>query len=254
MLKFPGLRRSETAAPRTARFRGPEDELVYAIGDIHGCRAELDLLLGRITDELSDVGRTGHLIFLGDYIDRGPDSAGVLDRLVEGPIPGSRQSFLAGNHEEALLAILDGDIEALNGWLRYGGLDTLRSYGIDRAAIVRLGSGLAAHMLEIIPSTHVDFLRACADYVQAGDYLFVHAGIRPGIPIGEQDSADLRWIRSGFLDDDQSNHGVMVVHGHSVAKEPEIRSNRIGIDTGCYRTGRLTALVIDGRETRFLST
>ena len=251
MLKF---LRQRGAAPLSTRYRGPAEETVYAIGDVHGCLAELELLLKRISDEESSDPRPAHLVFLGDYVDRGPDSAGVLARLVEGPLPGDRHSFLMGNHEEAMLASLDGDMETLSGWLRYGGLETLKSYGIGRGDVLRLGSDLPSRMREAIPESHVAFLRACEDYVQAGDYLFVHAGIRPGVPLPDQDTADLRWIRNGFLDDDQTDHGVMVVHGHTVADQPETRSNRIGIDTGCFQSGRLTALVIQDQERRFLST
>jgi serine/threonine protein phosphatase 1 len=251
MLKF--LRRS---VPRQVppQFQGPGDECVYAIGDVHGCAAELNLLLDRITGEVSSHGRASHLVFLGDYVDRGPDSAGVLRRLVEGPLPGVRHSFLLGNHEEAMLAVLDGDLERLPGWLRYGGFETLESYGISRQEALRLRSELPERMREIIPAAHVDFMRSCDDYIQSGDYIFVHAGIRPGIPLPEQEPVDLRWIRDGFLDDDETEHGVMVVHGHTISEEPETRKNRIGIDTGCYQSGHLTALVIEGGDRRFIST
>lgn len=247
------LRRRKAASPPD-RFRGPDGETVYAIGDVHGCLTELELLLQRISDEISSAAQPAHLIFLGDYVDRGPDSAGVLRRLVEGAIPGNHHSFLLGNHEEAMLDSLEGDLETLTGWLRYGGLETLESYGITRGEALALRSELPARMCEVIPEAHIAFLKACENYVKAGDYVFVHAGIRPGIPLEDQDAADLRWIRSGFLDDDQTDHGVMVVHGHSIAKEPQVRRNRIGIDTGCFQSGRLTALVIQGSVRRFLRT
>ena len=232
----------------------PDGQIVFAIGDIHGCRSHLELLLERISDEISYSSASAKLIFLGDYVDRGPDSAGVLERLASGPLPGDSQAFLIGNHEEAMLAVLDGDMESLSGWLRYGGRETLESYGIGRAEVMQLGADLPERMREAIPASHVDFLRRCQDYVLLGDYLFVHAGIRPGVPLSEQDTADLRWIRSGFLDDDSTDHGMMVVHGHTIVDEPETMSNRIGIDTGCFQTGRLTALVLEGRQRRFLST
>lgn len=251
MLKF---LRPRGGAPVPARFKGPEGETVYAIGDVHGCSGELEVLLKRIDGEISSGGRPAQLVFLGDYVDRGPDSAGVIARLVDDSLPGDRQSFLMGNHEESMLAVLDGDLETLSGWLRYGGLETLQSYGIDRGEVLRLGSDLPDRMREVIPEAHVEFMRSCEDFVKTGDYLFVHAGIRPGVALSDQDTADLRWIRSGFLDDDQTDHGMMVVHGHSVVEEPEIRSNRIGIDTGCYRSGCLSALVIEGQNRRFLST
>lgn len=253
MLKF--LRRERSEQKRGPdRFRGPSGWNLYAIGDIHGCLAELELLLARISEEISANGRPAHLIFLGDYVDRGPDSAGVLDRLIGGPLPGERQTFLMGNHEEAMLSALDGDLETLTGWLRYGGVETLESYGIARADALRLGHALPARMREAVPEAHVAFLRGCEDKVRAGDYLFVHAGIRPGIPIDEQDSGDLRWIRDRFLEDEVTDHGAMVVHGHTISDEPEVRRNRIGIDTGCFQSGRLTALVVEDGERRFLNS
>ena len=231
---------------------GPAGTVVYAVGDIHGCASQLDLLLGRIGDEISSSGADSHLIFLGDYVDRGPDSAGVLDRLTGGGLPGSRHSFLLGNHEEAMLAVLDGDASNLRSWLRYGGMQTLESYGISRTDVVRLGSDLPRHFRQVIPEAHINLVRSCEIMIRAGDYCFVHAGIRPGIPLEEQDPSDLRWIRGEFLSDTESDHGVMVVHGHTISKEPEVGRSRIGIDTGCYESGRLTALVIDGAETRFI--
>jgi serine/threonine protein phosphatase 1 len=251
VLKF--LQRREKAPP-SPKGEGPAGETLYAIGDIHGCRGELEQLLNRITDEISSSNATAHLIFLGDYVDRGPDSAGVLNRLIDGPLPGSRQTFLMGNHEEAMLAALDGDLESLPGWLRYGGAETLESYGIGRADILRAGADLPRMMREAVSEAHLEFLRGCHDYAQAGDYLFVHAGIRPGVPLSKQDPSDLRWIRDGFLEDEHTDHGVLVVHGHTIAEEPQLRSNRIGVDTGCYRSGRLTALVVEGSHRRFLST
>lgn len=251
MLKF--LQRREKRLP-SPKGQGPAGETIYAIGDIHGCRCELEQLLKSITDEISSAGAAAHLIFLGDYVDRGPDSAGVLSRLIDGPLPGARHTFLMGNHEEAMLAVLDGDLESLPGWLRYGGTETLESYGIGRSDILRAGADLPHCMREVIPGAHIEFLRRCQDYAEAGDYLFVHAGIRPGVPLAEQDASDLRWIREGFLDDEQTDHGLVVVHGHTIAQDPQVKLNRIGVDTGCYQSGRLTALVIEGSERRFLST
>lgn len=250
MLKF--LQRREKGPP-SPKAQGPAGETLYAIGDVHGCRDELEQLLDRITDEISSAGASAHLIFLGDYVDRGPDSSGVLSRLVDGPLPGTRQSFLMGNHEEAMLAVVDGDLESLPGWLRYGGTETLESYGLGRADILRAGADLPRLMREVVPEAHIEFLRGCEDYVRAGDYLFVHAGIRPGVPLAQQDPSDLRWIRDGFLEDEHTDHGMLVVHGHTISKEPQMKSNRIGVDTGCYQSGRLTALIVEGGQRRFLS-
>jgi serine/threonine protein phosphatase 1 len=244
-------RRSEAAA--RSRHAVPDKLRVYAIGDIHGCRAELDRMLDVIAAECASAGVPAHLVFLGDLVDRGPDSSGVLERLSSGPLPGLHQSFLMGNHEEAMLQVWDGHGEVIPGWLRFGGVQTLESYGLSRAEIFKLGIDLPKRMREVVPLRHIDFLRRMTDQVRIGDYLFVHAGIRPGLPFHEQEPNDLRWIREEFLSD-QSDHGAIVVHGHTISDGPELRPNRIGIDTGCYASGRLTALVLERTERRFLQT
>ena len=248
-----GLLRKRSSTPARARYGVPEGVRVYAIGDIHGCRKQLVSLLGSVGEDAHRFGGEVRLVFLGDYVDRGPDSAGVLDCLTSADLPG-KADFLMGNHEEAMLEVYDGETETLAGWLRFGGAQTLESYGIDRAEVHRLGIDLPARMREVVPAAHVDFLRNLQDQVRIGDHLFVHAGIRPGTPLDRQDAFDLRWIREEFLTDDDSDHGVMVVHGHTISREPDVRSNRIGIDTGCYSSGRLTALVLEGEDQRFLST
>jgi serine/threonine protein phosphatase 1 len=232
----------------------PHGQRVYAIGDVHGCRAELDRLLDRIASDCDSAPAETHLIFVGDLVDRGPDSAGVVERLLIGNLPCDRHSFLMGNHEEAMLDAWDGDTETLQGWLAYGGRETLESYGVDRAETYRSGAEIIGRMRACVPRRHIDFVRSFQDQVRVGDYLFVHAGIRPGVPLPEQDSYDLRWIRDEFLLDGETDHGVVVVHGHTISEQPEIRTNRIGIDTGCYASGRLTALVLEGAARRFLGT
>jgi len=237
--RFPFLKQ---AAPVR---RVPEGWRTYAIGDVHGCLEQLDRLLEAIDADL--LGRTAkaHLVFLGDVIDRGPQSAGVVDRLLHGPLPGEQQTFLLGNHEEIMLDCIDGNVEALSLWLQFGGIQTLESYGLSSARIFdRLGS-LSEAMREFIPADHIAFIRSFSDYLTLEDYLFVHAGIRPDIALDQQSPNDLRWIRSEFLDS-VVDHGTVVVHGHSIVPEVEVRHNRIGVDTGCYRTGRLSALVLEG--------
>ena len=246
------LQKKSTSRGRT--FSVPAGVRVYAVGDVHGCLAELTRLVDDIREDAHGFAGVVHLVFVGDFIDRGPDSAGVIDYLTSGNLPGRHYRFLMGNHEEAMLEVLDGDAESLSGWMRYGGMQTLESYGIGRAEVLRLGVDLPRRLREVVPAAHSDFLRGLEDQVRIGDYLFVHAGIRPGTPLHEQEQFDLRWIRDEFLDDDETNHGVMVVHGHTIAAEPELRRNRIGIDTGCFSSGRLTALVLEGEERRFLST
>ena len=240
-------------APRGVQRSVPAGIRVYAVGDIHGCLHQLEQLLDRVETDARSTDSTIHMVFLGDLIDRGPDSAGVVARLLDGPLPGHRHSFLMGNHEEAMLRVWDGDDDTLRGWLTYGGRETLASYGLGRSDIFKLAAQLPRAMREVVPQAHIDFLRGFEDHVQIGDYLFVHAGIRPGVPLDEQDHTDLRWIREEFLYDEDTDHGVMVVHGHTIAAEPEVRGNRIGIDTGCYSSGTLTALVLEGTEQRFLA-
>ena len=248
-----GLLRKRGSTPARTSHAVPDGMRVYAIGDIHGCRAQLAALLDSVRADAGRFDGEVRLVFVGDYVDRGPDSAGVIDDLINGHFPGPAD-FLMGNHEEAMLEVCEGETEALPGWLRFGGAQTLESYGLSRAEVHRLGSNLPARMREVMPAAHLDFLRNLKDQVRIGDYLFVHAGIRPGTPLDRQDSFDLRWIRDDFLHDDESNHGAMVVHGHTISREPDVRSNRIGIDTGCYSSGKLTALVLEGEERRFLST
>jgi len=246
------LRRRSDAA---SRFRHviPEKLRVYAIGDVHGCLFELERMLGLIYEECLATSLRTQLIFLGDLVDRGPDSAGVVDRLQRGDLPGDEHIFLMGNHEETMLHVWDGHSDLIAGWLRYGGTQTLESYGMSRSEIFKLGVDLPKRMREVVPVRHIDFLRSFQDQLQVGDYLFVHAGIRPGLAFEQQEASDLRWIRDAFLSDER-DHGAMVVHGHTISDSPDHRFNRIGIDTGCYASGRLTALVLEGTERRFLDT
>jgi serine/threonine protein phosphatase 1 len=241
----------KSAAPRVAV---PSGTRVYAIGDVHGCLRQLDEILAIIAGDLASSTAKSYLVFIGDLIDRGPDSAGVIERLMSGALPCDRQIFIMGNHEEAMVEAWGGDTETLHGWLAYGGRETLQSYGIDRSETYRLGPEIIRRIREAVPPEHIRFIKSFQDKWRIGNYLFVHAGIRPGIPIDEQDCYDLRWIRSDFLDDAETDHGAVVVHGHTISSSPDVQTNRIGIDTGCYASGRLTALVLEGAKHRFLST
>lgn len=225
----------------------------YAIGDVHGRSDLLARLLDRIDAERAANPRAEeHLILLGDLIDRGPDSRGVLDLLLARRNVDPTLRLLSGNHEEMLLTILEGEAEHLTDWLRFGGAECVESYGIDPLALQESISETAIHRLRAaIPEAHLALLRGMTSRFAVGEYLFVHAGIRPGIPIEHQQTRDLHWIRSPFLGS-MADHGAMIVHGHSISEGPEIRPNRIGIDTGAYASGRLTALCIDGAERRFL--
>lgn len=242
---FRRFRERDVPTARSYPYRTEAGMRVYAIGDVHGCLAQLEQLLERIAADCAGISETVHLLFLGDLVDRGPDSAGVISRLRRGPLPADRVHFIMGNHEEAMLAAWRGEASDEIGWLSYGGRETLESYGIDRARQFSRGFTIYDAMRAAVPTEDMAFVETFADQLRLGDYLFVHAGIRPGIPLDQQGAADLRWIRGEFLDSD-ADHGPMVVHGHTIVGEPDVRRNRLGIDTGCYSTGRLTALGLSG--------
>lgn len=234
---------------------GPKGYRAYAIGDIHGCLDLLDDMLALIE---ADVGTRAPaknvLVFLGDLIDRGPDSAQVVERLRQYHPDWARTVFLLGNHEEVMLRVLDGDVRLLAEWLQFGGAECIRSYGVDPAQIATRPAAEAISALqEAIPAEHVAFIRDFADTLSFGDYLFVHAGIRPGVPLSDQLQSDLRWIRHPFLTDTR-DYGCVIVHGHTISSEIDEWPNRIGIDTGAYRTGVLTALAVEGTQRWFLQT
>ncbi|MBA3895744.1 MAG: metallophosphoesterase [Sphingomonadaceae bacterium] len=211
-------------------------------------------MLGRIERDRAAAEKPKYVVFLGDLIDRGPDSCRVIERLRLYASKGVKPVFLFGNHEEAFLRVLGGDSALLADWLRYGGDACAASYGIDPARLLaELPQTALGQLQSAVPKAHIDFLQSFADSFRYGDYLFVHAGIRPGLSIEDQSPQDLRWIRDAFLHDTK-DHGVIVVHGHTIVSEVEERVNRIGIDTGAYRTNRLTALGIEGRERWFLES
>ena len=247
------LRRAIEPAPPAARV--PEGVRIYAIGDIHGRLDLLDALLSRIeADDHARRPAKSELIFLGDLIDRGPDSAGVVQRAMDIRASGRPVHFLMGNHEEVFLKALGGSLEALRLFVKIGGRATILSYGFSEAEYDALCyETLLTALMERVPLAHIAFLKSFEDRIAIGDYLFVHAGIRPGLPIEEQKGGDLRWIRTEFLDF-RGDHGVVVVHGHTITDEVEERPNRIGIDTGAFASGRLTALGLDGAERWYLST
>jgi serine/threonine protein phosphatase 1 len=194
------------------------------------------------------------LVFLGDLIDRGPKSAEVIERLRTYHREGIRPVFILGNHEEVLLRIVGGDTDLIQKWLWFGGAECLRSYGVDPKEIAGLGDDDAlAAVRSAVPKDHIEFLQGFVDSCRFGDYLFVHAGIRPGVPLEFQSQEDMRWIREPFLLD-ESDHGLVVVHGHTICDEVEERPNRVGIDTGAYRSGILTALAIEEGNRWFLNT
>jgi serine/threonine protein phosphatase 1 len=243
-------------APR--RQRGPAGARgyrAYVVGDIHGRYDLLDHLLRRIERELRHrPARKTLLVFVGDLIDRGPASRQVIERLRTYRHRGVRPVFIQGNHEEVLLRILAGDASLVDNWLQFGGAECLRSYGVSpRELFGRTHQEVLEIIREAIPAEHREFLESFVDSCRFGDYLFVHAGIRPGVELEQQRQTDLRWIREPFLFD-KSDHGFIVVHGHTISPEVEERPNRIGIDTGAYRTGILTALAIEDYEHWYVDT
>ena len=235
--------------------RAPKGRRAYAVGDIHG---RLDLLNRLLTDIERDISSRAaadnYVVFLGDLIDRGPQSSEVVERLRTLRSTSFTPVFLLGNHEEILLRLIAGEPGLLASWLRFGGAECARSYGLDPKQLAHLPETEAIeHLRTAMPADHVEFLGTLIDTFRFGDYLFVHAGIRPGVGLAAQGQKDLRWIRQPFLDDAR-DHGFVVVHGHSISAGVDERGNRIGIDTGAYRSGILTAIGIEAAERWFIAT
>lgn len=234
----------------------PEGELVYAVGDIHGRADLLAALLRQIEDDAQTADANARtLIFLGDYVDRGPDSQGVVETLVSGLPQGFETHFLKGNHEVLLLDFLD-DASRLDGWLLNDGETTMASYGVDIGALHRARARPAEWrdaFAAALPAPHLRFFRDLELSVTRGDYLFVHAGVRPGVPLAAQTEDELVWIRRPFLDWPEPFE-KFVVHGHTPGHEPVTRPNRICVDTGACFTGKLTALRLERDTRRFLQT
>lgn len=284
-------RRHRSAERLTPVPKVPDGMRLYAVGDIHGRADLLEQLLGLIAaDAAQHPAQACWLLFLGDYVDRGPQSREVLELLTRlwqrgfaaaaqsadpgdqaestgtGPPGGADAAadperapealscgFLMGNHEQSMLHFLADPLGAAQ-WLEYGGLETLASYGVaapapDFDGLMEAGAALRA----AVPAHHLAFLEGLELSRQFGDYLFVHAGIRPGVPIEDQEPADLLWIREPFLSH-QKPHPLMIVHGHQIRDGVDLRLNRIGIDTGAYATGCLSCLVLDGAERWLIDT
>jgi serine/threonine protein phosphatase 1 len=240
--------------PAHAPARVPEGTRVYAIGDIHGQLDQLRALEAKIAaDAVAAEAQRRVIVYLGDYVDRGQDSAGTVAHLLEGPPEGFEAVHLIGNHEAMMLEFLE-DPESGGTWLRNGGDSTLASYGVDLAETPDAGSRLrhlGRRFAEAVPTAHRRFLEGLARRHEEGGYLFVHAGVRPGVALDAQDPDDLIWIRYPFLQS-KADFGKVVVHGHTPEPEPVERDNRFGIDTGAVYGGHLTALVLDGAEHRYL--
>ena len=225
-------------------------ERIYAIGDIHGRLDLLDRAITAIRRDVEEHGPAALTVTVGDYIDRDLQSRGVLDRLIENPFPTSYVA-LKGNHESMLEAFL-ADPATGPYWRQQGGLQTLQSYGIRiRGFMVANFAEARDQLRAALPGAHVDFLHSLKTSLSRGKYFFCHAGVRPGVPLEQQSEDDLLWIRDAFLASD-TNFGKIVVHGHTPMAEPEVRPNRIGIDTGAFATGRLTCVALSDGAPRFL--
>jgi serine/threonine protein phosphatase 1 len=228
---------------------------IYAIGDVHGRADLLRKLLAMIeADDLTRPQTETWLIFVGDLIDRGPASAEVVDIAmhVAERLPTTR--FLTGNHEEVFLSVLSGKAGALSFFLDIGGRQTLHSYGFSNHDIDTMSdAALIDALRQRVPGAHREFLHSFEDVVVSGDYAFVHAGIRPGTPLEAQKVSDLRWIREPFLGH-RGSLGHVIVHGHTITADVDERANRIGIDTGAFESGKLTAIGLEGTDRWYLST
>ncbi len=237
--------------------RGPEGRRIYCIGDVHGCAELLRALFAQIEADLATrPPEDFRVVLVGDYVDRGPESAAVVHELLLRWDP-ERQIPLLGNHDAMFLAALESpEARQLTTWLGNGGVSTLASYGIAGIPDIsgRMGRlSLFEAMREVVPEYHRELLGALPLHHQEGDYLFVHAGIRPGVPLIRQAIDDLIWIRGPFLDSD-ADHGLVVIHGHTPTDQVTVRPNRIGIDTGAVYGGPLTCLVLEGADRSLLTT
>jgi serine/threonine protein phosphatase 1 len=245
-----------TIEPRARLVAAEWPAVIYAIGDVHGCLEELLWLEELIAADARDSAGERWIITLGDHIDRGPQSAGVVEHLIGNPPPGFQRICLAGNHEQLLLDFLE-EPDANAQWLEFGGLETAHSYGVRKERFrpgASTARGIARELARLMPETHIDFMRRLPIALSLPGFHFVHAGLRRGIPIAEQDDADLLWIREPFLEEADAAEAV-VVHGHTPAAMPEIRPWRIGVDTGAFATGRLTAVRLrQGAAPTFLTT
>lgn len=241
----------------TRLYRVPVGELVYAIGDVHGRYDLLEQLIDMMsTDRLtySNISKC-HVIFLGDYVDRGFQSKEVIERLASIDLDWADVVCLQGNHEAMMFDFIDNPSDN-EGWLHFGGLATLASYGV-RVRENEIGDRdlvrAASEFDDALPDSHKSFIKSLPFHHRIGDYLFVHAGLRPEVELHEQDTADMLFIRHEFTESDY-DFGVKVVHGHTGVQNPTLKHNRIAVDTTAYATGRLTAAVLVDDKVDFLTT
>lgn len=232
--------------------RGPEGVRLYAIGDVHGRLDLLEKMHERIAGEVErDRPTDWRIIHLGDYVDRGPQSRGVIDFLIAACRRDERMITLVGNHDIGFLDFLAGPSkESL--FMQFGGIETAASYDVRFGRLFHDLDRFHADLARAMPPEHARFIRSCGFSVSFGDFFFCHAGIRPGVSLDQQNPDDLIWIRNEFLHH-LNLHPKVVVHGHTITREPEVLANRVNVDTGAWRSGVLTALVIDGAEKRLIT-
>ena len=244
------------SAPDERIYAMPDGEIVYAIGDVHGCFQSMIDLLDKIeADRLSRKEEKSTVVFLGDLIDRGPSSREVLDYLMNYFPNWTNVAFLRGNHEEVMLDVLSGNISAMRSWFDFGGKECARSYGVENFGQLQINPDhIMMSLQRCVPKEHLKFLDSFSDAFAFGDYLLVHAGIKPRVAIEDQSPYDMRWIRSSFLDY-KKPHPVKVVHGHSVVDDgPENHNNRIAVDTGAHKGRPLTAVRLCAGEEKFIQS
>jgi serine/threonine protein phosphatase 1 len=243
------------AAAEPTMFSLPAETRIYAIGDVHGCLGPLERLETKIRRSADGFSGKIGIVFLGDYIDRGPDVAGVIEHLSKGEFAGFPTRYLMGNHEDILLQAFT-EPGLVSAWLRWGGMATLASYrvampqGVPPMERDRL---LASAIHQALPRHHLEFIERLELDIRLGDYYFVHAGVRPKRTLAKQSRHDLLTIREPFLSS-RRPLPVRVVHGHSVSFEPQIEPYRIGVDTGAYATGNLSCVMLEGCSAQVLSS
>jgi serine/threonine protein phosphatase 1 len=251
-------RHQEIAVPNPSRRRidlgdEPPPYPIYAIGDVHGCLKELGEAELRISRDIRRTGRPGLIVLLGDYVDRGPSSAQVIEHLIKPSTIGLRRLALCGNHDDIFAKFVAAPHQYME-WLELGGRQTLTSYGIDvhHLDFSRKGQAALKQILtKAIPATHLTYLSNLPVCLKIANMVFVHAGLRPNVSLDNQVDEDLMWIREPFLSMGWGGPGI-VIHGHTPQPTPDIGMGRIGIDTGAFYTGKLTVLKIDGTEKAFV--
>ncbi|WP_417679889.1 metallophosphoesterase family protein [Roseibium sp.] len=246
---FPGFENrsaSTTAASGLRLTIEHPPEVIYAIGDVHGCYDLLLQLEGIIQKDSEAIDGEKWIILLGDMVDRGRSSAQVLDHLLAPPPKGFKRVCLTGNHERMMVQFIEHPRSALR-WLDFGGRETLHSYGIDPRTLENAGKSerkLTQLLQSHIPEEHVNYLKQLPCMIQSTKYIFVHAGLKPGVPIAKQAENDILTIKADFLND-TTDYGFIVVHGHTPVEKPDIRPNRINVDTGAYAIGCLSAVRLE---------